>query len=131
MCLCSGGACGVHIRGAVSKKSNRLLGTSTFFSFCNNRIVRHLRKKNNTRYNIVFQVPGEGRERAEERIRLEEPMHGKKSSSLGDIREEEAELSRRLSLPGLLSQGTHAVLLLHSVYRLCKCACGDVCLCSH
>uniref|UniRef100_A0A8C2BMX5 Alsin Rho guanine nucleotide exchange factor ALS2 b n=1 Tax=Cyprinus carpio TaxID=7962 RepID=A0A8C2BMX5_CYPCA len=45
-----------------------------------------------------------GRERVEERLRQEEPMQGKKSSSLGDIREEEAELSRRLSLPGLLSQ---------------------------
>ncbi|XP_056606356.1 alsin [Triplophysa dalaica] len=67
---------------------------------------------------IGYWAPGEGRERAEERIRLEEPMHGKKSSSLGDIREEEAELSRRLSLPGLLSQGTHAVLLLHSMYHL-------------
>uniref|UniRef100_A0A672T1L5 Alsin Rho guanine nucleotide exchange factor ALS2 n=1 Tax=Sinocyclocheilus grahami TaxID=75366 RepID=A0A672T1L5_SINGR len=45
-----------------------------------------------------------GRERVEERLRQEEPIQGKKSSSLGDIREEEAELSRRLSLPGLLSQ---------------------------
>ncbi|XP_065149734.1 alsin isoform X3 [Paramisgurnus dabryanus] len=53
---------------------------------------------------IGYWVPGEGRERLEERLRLEEPMQGKKSSSLGDIREEEAELSRRLSLPGLLSQ---------------------------
>ncbi|XP_051753077.1 alsin isoform X1 [Ctenopharyngodon idella] len=67
---------------------------------------------------IGYWVPGEGRERVEERLRLEEPMQGKKSSSLGDIREEEAELSRRLSLPGLLSQGTHALLLLHPVYRL-------------
>uniref|UniRef100_A0A673GYA1 Alsin-like n=1 Tax=Sinocyclocheilus rhinocerous TaxID=307959 RepID=A0A673GYA1_9TELE len=49
-------------------------------------------------------VIGEGRERVEERLRQEEPIQGKKSSSLGDIREEEAELSRRLSLPGLLSQ---------------------------
>ncbi|XP_060774739.1 alsin isoform X1 [Neoarius graeffei] len=41
----------------------------------------------------------------EERVRQEEHKQGKKSSSLGDIREEEAEgLSRRLSLPGLLSQ---------------------------
>ncbi|XP_036395976.1 alsin isoform X2 [Megalops cyprinoides] len=50
--------------------------------------------------------PGEGgKETREERVRLEESMQGKKSSSLGDIREEEAEgLSRRLSLPGLLSQ---------------------------
>ncbi|KTG33166.1 hypothetical protein cypCar_00021554 [Cyprinus carpio] len=50
---------------------------------------------------IGYWVPGE---RVEERLRQEEPMQGKKSSSLGDIREEEAELSRRLSLPGLLSQ---------------------------
>lgn len=77
---------------------------------------------------VVLQVPGEGRERVEERLRLEEPMQGKKSSSLGDIREEEAELSRRLSLPGLLSQGTHALLLLHPVYRLRKSA-WDVRLC--
>ncbi|KAJ8410132.1 hypothetical protein AAFF_G00211730 [Aldrovandia affinis] len=53
-------------------------------------------------------VPGLGegcKETREERVRLEESMHGKKSSSLGDIREEEAEgLRRRLSLPGLLSQ---------------------------
>ncbi|XP_043097175.1 alsin isoform X2 [Puntigrus tetrazona] len=67
---------------------------------------------------IGYWVPGEGRERVEERLRQEEPMQGKKSSSLGDIREEEAELCRRLSLPGLLSQGTHALLLLHPVYRL-------------
>ncbi|RXN33518.1 alsin-like isoform X1 [Labeo rohita] len=67
---------------------------------------------------IGYWVPGEGRERVEERLRQEEPMQGKKSSSLGDIREEEAELSRRLSLPGLLSQGTQALLLLHPVYRL-------------
>lgn len=73
---------------------------------------------------VVLQAPGEGRERVEERLRLEEPMQGKKSSSLGDIREEEAELSRRLSLPGLLSQGTHALLLLHPVYRLRKSARG-------
>uniref|UniRef100_A0AAR2JUG6 VPS9 domain-containing protein n=1 Tax=Pygocentrus nattereri TaxID=42514 RepID=A0AAR2JUG6_PYGNA len=46
-----------------------------------------------------------GRERPEERVRQEEHRQGKKSSSLGDIREEEAEgLNRRLSLPGLLSQ---------------------------
>ncbi|XP_059416787.1 alsin-like isoform X1 [Carassius carassius] len=50
---------------------------------------------------IGYWVPGD---RVEERLRQEEPMQGKKSSSLGDIREEEAELSRRLSLPGLLSQ---------------------------
>ncbi|KAI2663309.1 Alsin [Labeo rohita] len=71
---------------------------------------------------IGYWVPGEGRERVEERLRQEEPMQGKKSSSLGDIREEEAELSRRLSLPGLLSQGTQALLLLHPVYRLRKSA---------
>uniref|UniRef100_A0A3B4GTN4 Alsin Rho guanine nucleotide exchange factor ALS2 n=1 Tax=Pundamilia nyererei TaxID=303518 RepID=A0A3B4GTN4_9CICH len=40
-----------------------------------------------------------------ERVRQEDSMQGKKSSSTGDIREEEAEgLRRRLSLPGLLSQ---------------------------
>lgn len=41
----------------------------------------------------------------EEQVKLES-MQGKKSSSLVDIREEEAEAgNRRLSLPGLLSQG--------------------------
>ncbi|XP_070969540.1 alsin-like isoform X1 [Oncorhynchus clarkii lewisi] len=51
----------------------------------------------------------------EVRVRLEESMQGKKSCSTGDIREEEAEgLSRRLSLPGLLSQGRYAVRLLSS-----------------
>ncbi|XP_015214850.2 alsin isoform X1 [Lepisosteus oculatus] len=51
-------------------------------------------------------APLEGsKETREEQMRSEESMQGKKSSSLGDIREEEAEgLSRRLSLPGLLSQ---------------------------
>ncbi|XP_066518797.1 alsin isoform X2 [Hoplias malabaricus] len=54
---------------------------------------------------ISYWGPGEGRERPEERVRQEEHRQGKKSSSLGDIREEEAEgLNRRLSLPGLLSQ---------------------------
>ncbi|XP_034533940.1 alsin isoform X2 [Notolabrus celidotus] len=40
-----------------------------------------------------------------DRVRMEESTQAKKSSSTGDIREEEAEgLRRRLSLPGLLSQ---------------------------
>uniref|UniRef100_A0A3Q1G4H7 Alsin Rho guanine nucleotide exchange factor ALS2 b n=1 Tax=Acanthochromis polyacanthus TaxID=80966 RepID=A0A3Q1G4H7_9TELE len=40
-----------------------------------------------------------------ERVRQEDSVQAKKSSSTGDIREEEAEgLRRRLSLPGLLSQ---------------------------
>lgn len=50
-----------------------------------------------------------------ERVRQEESVQTKKSSSTGDIREEEAEgLRRRLSLPGLLSQGRYAVHLLSS-----------------
>ncbi|XP_047432727.1 alsin isoform X2 [Mugil cephalus] len=54
-----------------------------------------------------------------ERVRQEESMQGRKSSSTGDIREEEAEgLRRRLSLPGLLSQGRYAVHLLSSSYAL-------------
>lgn len=62
---------------------------------------------------MFVQGPAEGRERPEERVRQEEHRQGKKSSSLGDIREEEAEgLSRRLSLPGLLSQGTCALHIL-------------------
>ncbi|XP_039997761.1 alsin [Xiphias gladius] len=49
-------------------------------------------------------VPGVG-DNTTERVRQEESMQGKKSSSTGDIREEEAEgVRRRLSLPGLLSQ---------------------------
>uniref|UniRef100_A0A8C2GVT2 Alsin Rho guanine nucleotide exchange factor ALS2 b n=1 Tax=Cyprinus carpio TaxID=7962 RepID=A0A8C2GVT2_CYPCA len=63
---------------------------------------------------FVLQVPGE---RVEERLRQEEPMQGKKSSSLGDIREEEAELSRRLSLPGLLSQVSPRLLRRTSRHR--------------
>ncbi|XP_034030779.1 alsin isoform X2 [Thalassophryne amazonica] len=54
-----------------------------------------------------------------ERIRQEDSMHGKKSSSTGDIREEDVEgPGRRLSLPGLFSQGRYAVHLLSSSYSL-------------
>ncbi|KAF0045856.1 hypothetical protein F2P81_002385 [Scophthalmus maximus] len=54
-----------------------------------------------------------------ERVRQEDSMQAKKSSSTGDIREEEAEgVRRRLSLPGLLSQGRYAVHLLTSSYTL-------------
>ncbi|XP_035812645.2 LOW QUALITY PROTEIN: alsin [Amphiprion ocellaris] len=54
-----------------------------------------------------------------ERVRQEDSVQTKKSSSTGDIREEEAEgLRRRLSLPGLLSQGRYAVHLLSSSYAL-------------
>ncbi|XP_053170323.1 alsin isoform X1 [Scomber japonicus] len=54
-----------------------------------------------------------------ERVRQEDSVQTKKSSSTGDIREEEAEgLRRRLSLPGLLSQGRYAVHLLSSSYNL-------------
>ncbi|XP_032362367.1 alsin isoform X2 [Etheostoma spectabile] len=54
-----------------------------------------------------------------ERVRQEDSTQAKKSSSTGDIREEEAEgLRRRLSLPGLLSQGRYAVHLLSSSYTL-------------
>uniref|UniRef100_A0A671KAI9 Alsin-like n=1 Tax=Sinocyclocheilus anshuiensis TaxID=1608454 RepID=A0A671KAI9_9TELE len=66
---------------------------------------------------IGYWVPGEGRERVEERLRQEEPIQGKKSSSLEDIREEEAELSRRLSLPGLLSQVSPRLLRRTSRHR--------------
>lgn len=56
-----------------------------------------------------------------ERVRQEDSMQGKKSSSTGDIREEEAEgLRRRLSLPGLLSQGRYAVHVLSSSYALLR-----------
>ncbi|XP_064419608.1 alsin isoform X1 [Latimeria chalumnae] len=45
------------------------------------------------------------KETREEQVKQEDSMQGKKSSSLGDIREEEEEAgNRRLSLPGLLSQ---------------------------
>ncbi|XP_031708041.1 alsin isoform X3 [Anarrhichthys ocellatus] len=54
-----------------------------------------------------------------ERVRLEDSMQAKKSSSTGDIRGEEAEgLRRHLSLPGLLSQGRYAVHLLSTSYTL-------------
>ncbi|KAK5847987.1 hypothetical protein PBY51_017073 [Eleginops maclovinus] len=54
-----------------------------------------------------------------ERVRLEDSTQAKKSSSTGDIREEEAEgLRRRLSLPGLLSQGRYAVHVLSNSYTL-------------
>ncbi|XP_061571851.1 alsin [Cololabis saira] len=54
-----------------------------------------------------------------ERVRQEDSMQGKKSSSTGDIHEEEAEgVRRRLSLPGLLSQGRYAVHLLSSSYTV-------------
>ncbi|XP_034467527.1 alsin isoform X3 [Hippoglossus hippoglossus] len=63
-------------------------------------------------------VPGVG-DNTTERVRQEDSMQGKKSSSTGDIREEEAEsVRRRLSLPGLLSQGRYAVHLLSSSYAL-------------
>uniref|UniRef100_A0A8C2KQB1 Alsin Rho guanine nucleotide exchange factor ALS2 b n=1 Tax=Cyprinus carpio TaxID=7962 RepID=A0A8C2KQB1_CYPCA len=65
-------------------------------------------------FSSFYTVPGE---RVEERLRQEEPMQGKKSSSLGDIREEEAELSRRLSLPGLLSQVSPRLLRRTSRHR--------------
>lgn len=56
-----------------------------------------------------------------ERVRQEDSVQAKKSSSTGDIREEEAEgLRRRLSLPGLLSQGRYAVHLLSSSYTLLR-----------
>lgn len=56
-----------------------------------------------------------------DRVRMEESTQAKKSSSTGDIREEEAEgLRRRLSLPGLLSQGRYAVHVLSSSYNLLR-----------
>ncbi|KAM3856982.1 alsin [Diretmus argenteus] len=67
----------------------------------------------------VLGIPGLLGEGTKERVRLEDSMQGKKSSSTGDIREEEAEgLRRRLSLPGLLSQGRYAIHLLSSSYTL-------------
>ncbi|XP_061898936.1 alsin isoform X1 [Entelurus aequoreus] len=63
-------------------------------------------------------VPRAG-ENTPEHVRQEDSMQAKKSSSTGDIREEEAErMQRRLSLPGLLSQGRYAVHLLSSSYAL-------------
>lgn len=71
-----------------------------------------------------------------ERVRQEDSVQTKKSSSTGDIREEEAEgLRRRLSLPGLLSQGRYAVHLLSSSYNLLRkyalrmCRSMSVCAC--
>ncbi|XP_030636935.1 alsin [Chanos chanos] len=68
---------------------------------------------------ISYWGPAEARERPQERVVQEESMQGKKSSSLGDIREEEAEeLSRRLSLPGLLSQVSPRLLRKSSRTRV-------------
>uniref|UniRef100_A0A3B4UEV5 Alsin Rho guanine nucleotide exchange factor ALS2 n=1 Tax=Seriola dumerili TaxID=41447 RepID=A0A3B4UEV5_SERDU len=54
-----------------------------------------------------------------ERVRQEESMQTKKSSSTGDIREEEAEgLRRRLSLPGLLSQVSPRLLRKAGRHRM-------------
>lgn len=65
-------------------------------------------------------VPGVA-ETTTERVRQEDSTQAKKSCSTGDIREEEAEdLRRRLSLPGLLSQGRYAVQLLSSSYTLLR-----------
>lgn len=66
-------------------------------------------------------VPGAVGDNPTERVRQDDSMQAKKSSSTGDIREEEAEgLRRRLSLPGLLSQGRYAVHLLSSSYTLLR-----------
>ncbi|MEQ2232145.1 hypothetical protein ILYODFUR_008216 [Ilyodon furcidens] len=52
-----------------------------------------------------LEVLGGAADNTAERVRREESVQAKKSSSTGDIHEEEAEgLRRRLSLPGLLSQ---------------------------
>lgn len=69
---------------------------------------------------LIGATPGVA-DTAAEHVRQEDSMHGKKSSSTGDIRKEEAEgLRRRLSLPGLLSQGRYAVHLLSSSYTLLR-----------
>lgn len=66
-----------------------------------------------------------------ERVRQEDSVQAKKSSSTGDIREDEAEgLRRRFSLPGLLSQGRYAVHLLSSSYALLrKYTCRSMSVC--
>ncbi|XP_056286802.1 alsin isoform X2 [Pseudoliparis swirei] len=64
-------------------------------------------------------LPGVVGDTAPRRVLLEVSTQAKKSSSTGDIREEEAEgLRRRLSLPGLLSQGRYALHLLSTSYNL-------------
>ncbi|XP_077427017.1 alsin isoform X2 [Vanacampus margaritifer] len=61
----------------------------------------------------------EAGENTTQRVQQDDSVQAKKSSSTGDIHEEEAErLQRRLSLPGLLSQGRYAVHLLSSSYGL-------------
>lgn len=65
--------------------------------------------------------PAELGDTSTERVRQEDSVQAKKSSSTGDIREEEAEgLRRRLSLPGLLSQGRYAAHILSSSYSLMR-----------
>uniref|UniRef100_A0A3B4X9Y3 Alsin Rho guanine nucleotide exchange factor ALS2 n=1 Tax=Seriola lalandi dorsalis TaxID=1841481 RepID=A0A3B4X9Y3_SERLL len=67
---------------------------------------------------ITGTVPGVGDNKTE-RVRQEESMQTKKSSSTGDIREEEAEgLRRRLSLPGLLSQVSPRLLRKAGRHRM-------------
>uniref|UniRef100_A0A665SZI5 VPS9 domain-containing protein n=1 Tax=Echeneis naucrates TaxID=173247 RepID=A0A665SZI5_ECHNA len=67
-------------------------------------------------------VPGLG-DNTTDRVRQEDSMQGKKSSSTGDIREEEAEgLRRRLSLPGLLLQVSPRLLRKAGRPRMCAVA---------
>lgn len=66
-------------------------------------------------------APGLALDTSAERVRQEDSVQTKKSSSTGDIREEEAEgLRRRLSLPGLLSQGRYVAHLLSTSFPLLR-----------
>lgn len=67
----------------------------------------------------ALSIPEGLKDSREEKMKLES-MQGKKSSSLVDIREEEAEAgNRRLSLPGLLSQGNPYIVKYFKFPRFC------------
>ncbi|KAF3857462.1 hypothetical protein F7725_009321 [Dissostichus mawsoni] len=100
--LRSGGAGRLHLRGPVAEEDDDLPPLRS-------GEVRRPRR-------ITGVLVGDT---TAERVRLEDSTQAKKSSSTGDIREEEAEgLRRRLSLPGLLSQGRYAVHVLSNSYTL-------------
>ncbi|XP_035501348.1 alsin isoform X1 [Scophthalmus maximus] len=91
---------------------------STYEALSLKKMMNYLPSRSGGPTGLSGTVPGVG-DNITERVRQEDSMQAKKSSSTGDIREEEAEgVRRRLSLPGLLSQGRYAVHLLTSSYTL-------------
>lgn len=108
---------------------------STYEALSLKKMMNYLPSRSGGPTGLSGTVPGVG-DNITERVRQEDSMQAKKSSSTGDIREEEAEgVRRRLSLPGLLSQGRYAVHLLTSSYTLLRkyalrmCRSMSVCSC--